>query len=157
MTNFGIARRYFARISGAELAERLGTGKSYVSQLESGHRGMTGQNVRRVAEILDVSPAWLLEVPETMPLTDPINGETWIVPIMRSEDIPGYGTMYHIWLGEDGIDLIVPIIIAGGVQITPFDWQGQTARRASEIGEYKWIGPRGQDCVMVDGLPRIIE
>ena len=155
MTNFGIARKYYAHLSGTELARLLGTTPSYISQLESGHRGMTDQNVRRVAEILDVSPAWLLEVPETMPLTDPLTGTLYTLPIMRSEDIPGYGTLYHVWV--DDAALIVPVILAGGIQITPRDWQGQTARSASEITECQWIGPRGQDCVMIDGLPRIIE
>lgn len=155
MTNFAIARRLFADITSADLAERLGATQPYVSQLETGKRGMTIQNVQRVAEILDVSPAWLMDIPEIMPVTDPLSGTLYTLPIMRSEDIPGYGALYHVWL--DDAALIVPVILAGGVQITPRDWQGQTARRASEIGEYKWIGPSGQDCVMVDGLPRIIE
>lgn len=154
MTNFAIARRLFAGITTTDLAVRLGVSQPYVSALETGKRGMTPQSVQRVAEMLDVSPAWLMEIPERLPLTDPLAGTTWTAPILRSEDIPGYGTLYHVWLNDAA--LIVPVILAGGIQITPRDWQGQTARSASEIAEHDWIGPAGQDCVMIDGLPRVI-
>ena len=155
MTNFAIARRLYAGITSADLAERLGTTQPYISKLETGKCAMTRQSVQRIAEILGVSPAWLMDIPEAMPVTDPLSGTLYTLPIMRSDDIPGYGTLYHVWL--DDAALIVPVILAGGVQITPRDWQGQTARSASEIPEHEWIGPHGQDCVMVDGLPRIIE
>ena len=155
MTNFAIARRLYAGITSADLAARLGVTQSYISQLETGKRSVNRQNVQLVAGILDVSRAWLLEVPEAMPLSDLLSGDVFSAPIMRDEDIPGYGTIYHVWL--DDAALIVPVILAGGVQMTPRDWQAPIPHTASEIGEHQWIGPRGQDCIMLDGLPRIIE
>lgn len=154
MNNFAIARKFLSRLTGAEIAEKMAVTPAFVSQLETGKRAVTRQSVQRIAEILDVSPAWLLEVPELLPVSDPLSGENWTLPIMRAEEIPGYGILYHVWI-EDAA-LAVPVIIASGIQFTPADWQAPIPQNAAEIAEHAWIDPHGNDAIMLDGLPRVI-
>jgi len=52
-------------ISGKELAERLGLSPSQVSRLEKGQRRINAETLRRIAEVLEVSPAVFFRERET--------------------------------------------------------------------------------------------
>ena len=153
MTNFEIAAR-FAGLNGRELAKRLGVSTAYISQLMTGKRSLGPNNVQLLAKTLDVDAAWLLGVAQALPVADPLEGEVFNARIIRSEDIPDYGTLYHVHLAETGD--IVPVILSAGVQLTPTDWQTLTVRRAEDIAGCVWMGPDGRDAVILDGLPRVI-
>lgn len=154
MTNFEIARG-FANLSSIELANLLGVTPQQVSNWAKGLRTPTRANAEAIAEALGVDPAWLLGVAQTLPVLDPIHGDVYAAPIMRSETIPAYGVLYHVWVEE--IDNLLPVIVAGGVQFTLTDWDASDIpRTAADIHAYRWIGPAGQDAVMLDGLPRVI-
>lgn len=153
MTNFEIACG-FAGVSGRELAERLGVTPQYVSQLTTGKRSLGPANVRLLAGALDVDEAWLLGFGQRLALVDPLEGTVYACPVIRSEEIPGYGVLYHVYLDETGD--IVPVILSGGVQLTPTDWMALTVRSAADIGGCAWMGPGGRDAVMLDGLPRVL-
>lgn len=153
MTNFEIAAR-FAGLNGKEIAERLGVSTAYVSQLMTGKRSLGPNNVQLLATTLDVDPAWLLGVPQALPLIDPLTGDVYACPIIRSEDIEGYGTLYHVHLAQTGD--IVPVILSAGIQLTPTDWTTLTVRSAADIADCAWMGPGGRDAIMIDGMPRVL-
>lgn len=151
-TNFQIALR-FARMTGADLARLVDATPSYISQLASGHRSLGKNNVSVFASYLDVSPSWLLNAQESMPLYDPIEKVVFTCGIIRSEEIPGYGMLYHVYLDETGD--IVPVILSSGIQFTPQDWQsGYYPRSAEEIPDIGWMDNTGTNAIMVDDLPR---
>lgn len=153
MTNFEIAV-HFSHFSGKEIAEKLGVSTAYVSQLMTGKRNLGPNNVQLLATTLDVDPAWLLGVPQALPLIDPLCDEVYSCRIIRSEDIPDYGALYHVYLEETGD--IVPVILSAGIQLTPTDWTALTVRSAPDIADCAWMGPGGRDAVMIDGLPRVL-
>lgn len=153
MTNFEIACR-FAGVSGRELAERLGVTPQYISQLATGKRSPGPNNVWLLARALDVDAAWLLGAAQALPLADPLEGTVYTCPVIRSEEIPDYGVLYHVYLDQTGD--IVPVILSGGVQLTPTDWTALAVRCAADIGGCAWMGPGGRDAVMLDGLPRVM-
>lgn len=153
MTNFEIAAR-FAWLNGKEIAEKLGVSTAYISQLMTGKRGLGPNNVQLLATTLDVDPAWLLGVPQALPLVDPLTGDVYTCRILRCEDIPDYGALYHVHLDETGN--IVPVILSAGIQLTPTDWTALTVRSAADIAECAWMGPGGRDAIMIDGLPRVL-
>lgn len=152
MTNFEIGAR-FAGLNGKELADRLGVSTAYISQLMTGKRSLGPNNVQLLAKALDVDPAWLLGVPQALPLIDPLNGGVVACPIIRSETIPDYGTLYHVHLAETGD--IVPVILSAGLQLTPTDWTALTVHSAADIAGCAWTGPGARDAVILDGLPRV--
>ena len=153
MTSFEIATR-FAGITGRELAVKLGVSTAYISQLTTGKRSLGPNNVQLMAGMLDVDAAWLLGAAQALPLADPLGDGVWMCPIVRSEEIPGYGALYHAYMAQTGD--IVPVILSAGLQLTPTDWQTLTVRRAEDIAGCAWMGPGGRDAVMMDGLPRVI-
>lgn len=153
MTNFEIAKN-FCGLSAVALAERLGVSPQQLNGWIKGQRTPSRTGVDQIAAAMGVDPAWLLGVPQRLPLADPLTGDVYSCPIIRSEEIPGYGTLYHVHLSETGD--IVPVILSAGMQLTPTDWQTLTVRSAADIGECAWTGPGGCDAVMLDGLPRII-
>lgn len=160
MTNFEIACR-FAGMTGVKLAEQLGVTPGYISQLQTDRRGLSRDKARELARVLDVSPAWLMGVAESLILHDPINGDDFTAPIMRSEELAGYGMLYHVYLDETGD--IVPVILSDGLQFTPTDWSGAQAIKcaadiraeAEDRAGVRWMDWRGQDAIMLDGLPRV--
>lgn len=154
MTNFEIARA-FAGIASKELANRLGVTHQQITNWAKGIRMPSRANAEAIAREMDIDPAWLLGVEQTLPVLDPIHGDTYTARLMRSECIPGYGVLYHMYM--DGLENILPVILAGGVQFTLTDWDAtDIPRSAADIAAYRWMGPEGQDAVMLDGLPRII-
>ncbi len=153
MTNFEIAAR-FAGLNGRELAERLGVSTAYISQLMTGRRSLGPNNVQLLAKTLDVDAAWLLGVAQRLPVVDPDAGAVYSCGIVRTEILEGYGALYHVYLDETGD--VVPVILSGGIQLTPRDWQTLMVRRRADIGGERWRDARGAEAVMLDGLPRVI-
>ena len=153
MTNFEIARQYTG-MSAAELARQLSVSPQQLNAWLSGARVPSRTNVESIARAMDVDAAWLLGVPQSLPLIDPLTGESCGCPILRSEEIAGYGALYHVYLAESGD--IVPVILSTGLQLTPTDWTSLTVRTAADIGECAWMGPGGRGAVMLSGLPRLI-
>lgn len=154
MTNFEIARQ-FTGLNAVELAELLKVSPQHLNAWLKELRTPNRNNVAGIAEKMDVDPAWLLGVPQTLPVVDPLTGKQYLCGILRSEAIDGYGMLYHVYMDETGT--IVPVIVSGGTQLTTTDWEtADIPRRAGEIKDFAWMGPGGQGAVMLDGLPRII-
>lgn len=155
MTNFTIARQLFARMTGAEVARQTGTTPAYISQLENGHRNLGDNNIQTFSQLFDVSPAWLKNCPERMPLFDPLSDDVFTCDIIRSETIPGYGILYHVYFEETGN--IIAVILASGIQFTPYDWMnGDYPRSVEDIKDTLWVDNHGKYAIMLDGLPRVL-
>ena len=154
MTNFETARR-FAGISGVELAARLEVSPQQVNNWARGLRTPGRSTVDTIAAALDVDAAWLLGVAQILPVIDPLQGEVYSCPIIRTEALPGYGALYIVWL--EPLQDWMPVVQGAGLQFTLADWQSAyRPKRADEIGEYHWMDARGTDAVMLDGLPRAL-
>src|ERR1700674_2092263 len=64
--------RKLAGLSQGHVAKMLGLHRPSVSEMEAGNRRVSADEVARLAEIYDVSVAWLLgETPETIDAQDP--------------------------------------------------------------------------------------
>lgn len=153
MTHFEIARR-FTGLSGVELAGKLGVSPQQLQGWVSGTRTPSRTNVETIAAQMDVDAAWLLGVPQRLSVIDPLIGEAYTGGIMRTEEIDGYGMLYHVYLAQTGD--IVPVILSAGVQFTPRDWTAQNVRSLDDVAGERWLDHRGADAVMLAGLPRIL-
>ena len=152
MNNIAIARR-LRGITTKALADRLGVTCQQVGNWECGFRNPNRSAARQLADELDVDIAWIMDCPQPALIRDPLTGDMYACKIMRSEQIDGYGTLYHLYIGVTGD--IVALIIAGCDILTTVDWQGLQPQNATEIAEYRWMDGRGNDAIMVDGLPRV--
>ena len=66
------AARKLAGVSQGHVAKMLGLHRPSVSEMEAGNRRVSADELARLAEIYDVSVAWLLgEAPETLDAQDP--------------------------------------------------------------------------------------
>ena len=140
MTNFEIARA-FAGIRGADLARALGVTPQNLYNWERGIRTPSRANAEAIARVLDVDPAWLLGVEQTLPVT--IHGDTCAARVMRSEYMPGYGALYHVCLPDT--DDIMPVLLAGGAQYTLADRDAaDIPHTAADINAYKWAKSQGE-------------
>jgi transcriptional regulator with XRE-family HTH domain len=64
--------RKLAGLSQSHVAKTLGLHRPSVTEMESGNRRVSADELARLAEIYDVSVAWLLgETPETLDAQDP--------------------------------------------------------------------------------------
>ena len=108
------------------------------------------------AQALDVSEAYLSGCAQTLPVYDYATGGTHMSEIMREESIPTYGTLYLCDVPDVGP---VSVILAGGVQLTLSDWQGAQVMTAAQIADPpngRWVDGRGEDAIMLGGLPRVL-
>jgi len=153
MTHFEIALK-FSGLRAVDLAHILGAGTQQVNGWLRGERVPSRTTVKTIATALNVTPAWLLGVPDAVTVRDPISEQVVEGRILRVEQIAGYGTLYHVHIDESGD--VVPVLFAGE-QFTPRDWQTLTVRSAQDIAGERWMDHRGRDAVMLDGLPRMIE
>lgn len=55
------AWRKFRHLTQEELAERVGTTKAVISNLETGARGLSDKWLRRLAPVLETSPGYLMD------------------------------------------------------------------------------------------------
>lgn len=161
MTNFDIARR-FTGLSAADLARKLDVSPQQLNGWLSGQRVPSRTNIGGIAAAMDVSPAWLLCVSNTIVLHDPVEHKDFLTPIVREEEIDGYGMLYHVWL--DSLCEIVPVLMSDGMQFTPTDWEdawryikcaADIRTEAEDRAGVRWMDWRGQDAIVLDGLPRV--
>lgn len=153
MHNIAIARR-LRGITARALAEQLNVAYQQVGNWEQGIRNPSRSAAQEIAGALDVDVAWIMDCPQISQLRDPLSGDIISGHIMRTEDLPGYGLMQHLYLDEH--DLIVAVIRSLDVVFTPSDWQGQQPLSAAEIADHAWMDGHGHDAVMIDGLPRVM-
>lgn len=152
MTNFEVAKNYTG-LSAVALAERLGVSPQQLNGWLKGGRVPNRNNVEYIAKAMDVDAAWLLSVAQSVPVIDHATGTVYQCGIIHSESIADYGMFAVVWFAENGTWL--PVILGDGVQFTPWDWEApDNPRTASEIAEARWVDHRGQEAVMLDGLPR---
>ena len=149
----------FAGIPAARLAEKMGVTLPYISQLTTGQRKLGRANLQAYAEALDVSPAWLSGEAQSLPVYDPILKKTIVCRIVREEEIPDYGMLYHVYVDDSGD--VIPVVISSGLQFVPSDWQGWAAkevRAVKDLGNIfcDWIDAAGDPAIVMDGLPRMI-
>lgn len=145
--------RYMRGLSQTELAARMGISPQSLNQYESGTRSLGPKLLPAAAQALDVSEAYLSGCAQTLPLYDFATGGTHMSAIMREERIQAYGTLYLCDVPDVGH---VSVILAGGVQFTLSDWQGEQVMTADEIAHGHWVAGRGTDAIMLGGLPRIL-
>lgn len=154
MINLTIART-IRHMTPADLAEKIGASRQYISQLESGTRNLGPANAETFAALLNVEKAWLLGCPSVLPVYDPIEHLTVCGEIIHAREIAGYGVFYLVYLPDTGD--VMPVINARGMQYTLTDWQAaDMPRNVVEVADYKWMDATGTDAVMVDGLQRFI-
>lgn len=151
MHNISIAR-HFRGVTAKDLSDRLGVANQHISGWERGIRNPNRSAAERLAKALDVDVAWIMECPQTEQLRDPLSGDILYAQIMRTEALPGYGLMQHLYLPEH--DIIVAIIRSLDVAFTPADWQSAQPQTAADIPDHRWMDAHGNDAVMLDGLPR---
>jgi len=151
MNTLDIAMR-FAGMTGADLAAVLDVTPQQVTNWKTGLRTPSRANADAIAAALDVDPAWILGVQQPLAVRD--GAKSFQAGIIRTEEIPGYGCLYHVYLDATGD--IVPVILADGVQLTPTDWQALTVRSAADVPDASWMTAAGVDAAMVGGLPRVL-
>lgn len=137
-----------------ELADRMGLSPQALSKYESGERNLGPKLLPIAAQALDVSEAYLSGCAQQLPVYDYNTGGTWMGTIMREEAIPTYGVLYLV--GIDELGLWISVIIAGGIQFTLSDWQGEQVMTAEQIAnppQGHWVDWRGMDAIMFRGLP----
>lgn len=148
--------RLMRGLSQTDLAARMGISPQSLSQYESGARSLGSKLLPAAAQALDVSEAYLSGCAQTLPVYDYATGGTHISEIMREESIPTYGTLYLCDVPDVGP---VSVILAGGVQLTLSDWQGAQVMTAAQIADPpngRWVDGRGEDAIMLGGLPRVL-
>ena len=82
-----------------------------------------------------------------------LDGSVEMCAVISCETIEGYGALYLVEHPEVGP---LSVILADGVQFTPSDWQGEQCASADDAAEFAWVDARGNDAIMLDGLPRIM-
>lgn len=141
----------------SQLAARMGITPQSLSQYESGARSLGPKLLPLAGEALDVSPAYLSGCAQQLPVYDFGTGGTCLGAIMREEPIPAYGVLYLVDIAAPGLK--VSVLLAGGIQFTLSDWQGEQVMTAAQIAEPpqgRWVDGRGNDAIMLGGLPRML-
>lgn len=147
--------RYMRGLSQTELAARMGISPQSLNQYESDARSLGPKLLPAAEQALDVSEAYLSGCAQTLPVYDFATGGTHMSAIMREERIPAYGTLYLCDVPDVGP---VSVILSAGLQFTLSDWQGKQVMTADEIADPPqghWVDGRGEDAIMLGGLPRI--
>ena len=155
MTPIKTARR-MRGLSQTDLAARMGISPQSLNQYESGARSLGPKLLPAAAQALDVSQAYLSGCAQQLPVYDFGTGGTCLGAIMREEQIPAYGALYLVDIAAPGLQ--VSVILAGGIQFTLSDWQGEQVMTAEQIAEPPqghWVDWRGMDAIMYRGLPRV--
>lgn len=136
-----------------ELAQKLGITPQNLNQYENGTKTPGPKLLPLVAQVLDVSAAYIRGNAQRLAVRDFVTKEMVTCPIISETVIDSYG-MYYLVEHEDVGPIAV--ILADGVQFTLGDWQGEQPMERSEIGDYAWVDAAGRDAVMLDGLPHLI-
>ena len=145
--------RSIRKMTQDQLANKLGMSKQQLYGLESGDRKPGPKVLPLLADALSVSPAYLRGEAESIPVVDFADGSVEMCKVISCETIEGYGALYLV---EHPVVGPLPVILADGVQFTPSDWQGELCASAEDAAGFAWVDARGNDAVMLDGLPRIM-
>lgn len=138
----------------SELAEKLGTIPQMVTRWLNGSRGIGDKYLQPMAEILNVSAAYIAGHPEKLPVYDWDAQKTDIAPIIAETEIENYGVLYLV---DHPVTGLLAVIVTDGGQLTTTDWEGEQPLTVDEIKEYKWIDNHGDPTIMLDdGLPRTL-
>lgn len=91
--------REWRGLTGEQLAQRVGISPSYVSELEHNRNNPSLDLLHRLAEVLDVLPAWFIDPNLVTPL-DPewparvqagLDGEEWLVYVRIARKVKDLG------------------------------------------------------------------
>ena len=145
--------RNIRKMTQEQLGEMVGMSKQQLSGIERGDRNPGPKVLPLLADALNVSPAYLRGEAEAIPVVDFADGSTEMCDVISCETIEGYGALYLVEHPAVGP---LPVILADGVQFTPSDWQGELCASAEDAAGFAWVDARGNDAVMLDGLPRIM-
>lgn len=145
--------RNIRKMTQEQLGEMVGMSKQQLSGIERGDRNPGPKVLPLLADALNVSPAYLRGEAEAIPVVDFADGSTEMCAVISCETIEGYGALYLV---EHPVVGPLPVILADGVQFTPSDWQGELCASAEDAAGFAWVDARGNDAVMLDGLPRIM-
>ena len=145
--------RSIRKMTQEQLADKLGMSTQQLSGLERGDRNPGPKVLPLLADALNVSQAYLRGEAEAIPVVDFADGSVEMCPVISCETIEGYGALYLVEHPAVGP---LSVILAEGVQFTPSDWQGELCRSAEDAAEFAWVDARGNDAIMLDGLPRIL-
>lgn len=141
--------------SQVELSARLGIPPQNYNRIERQNYPAGAKLLKNVADILNVSIAWLQGTAPNLAVYDARADQYFQFPIVYAFDVPGYGMVYTVDNTECGN--FMAVILAGGVQITQNDWQfGFAPTTVEEIADVSWVGPHGELTIMLDGLPRLL-
>lgn len=152
MTNPIKAARQRAGLTQVELAAKLDITQSQIADWESGRRNPAGKSIPVLAAVLDCDPAWIAGAPGMLPVYDWQSETTITCPVIRTEEIEGYGAMYIVDHPDVGW---MAVLVAGSHVFTTNDWQGQQPRAAAEIPEFTWVCGN-MPTILLNGLPRVV-
>lgn len=138
-----------------ELAQRMGISPQSLGQYTAGLTGLGPKLLPLAAEALDVSAAYLRDIAPVLPVKNWGTGEIAMCKIVADTQIEGYGVLYIVEHPDDGVGML-PVIIASGIQFTPWDWQGDNRIACMEdVAQMRWVDTIGNPTIMLDGLPRV--
>lgn len=146
LKTIGIARR-FAGMRTIDLAQAVGNTSNQISLWESGARNPSRAAIAELARALGVDPAWIAGFPQLCCLG------AQAVPIVRSEAIPDYGVLQHVYLPEQ--DSIIAVVRSGDIVFTSPGAPEEQPRSAAEIPAHRWVDGHLRPAVMIRGLPYI--
>lgn len=151
MRNHIVIAREFAGVKARELAQAVDCTPQRISGWEHGVRNPSRAASTAIAEALNVDPAWIAGMPQLTSLYLPAESSVTPVPIVRSEIVPGYGVLQHVYLEQ--IDSVIALLCSGCITFVTSDWQGKQPRSAAEIADFCWLDSFRRPAVMMDGLP----
>lgn len=89
---------------------------------------------------------------ETLPVIDFANADVVLCPVISSEAIEGYGTLYLVNHPEVGP---LAVIQADTMQFTPRDWQSEQPASVEDVAVSHWVDVLGNEAAMINGLPYV--
>ena len=89
---------------------------------------------------------------EVHPVIDFATANVALCPIISSEAIEGYGTLYQVYHPEVGP---LAVIEADTMQFTPLDWQSEQPASVEDVALVHWVDESGNDATMINGLPYV--
>lgn len=155
MTPIKTARK-MRGLAQSDLAARMGISPQALNQYESGARSLGPKLLPVAAKVLDVSPAYLAGIAQSIPVFC-ADGGVKECAIMRQESIPNYGMLYLVDTREYGAE---NVILSDGFQYilnAQLDDRGISIDQINSHGAGHWVDSHGHIAMMVDGLPRAIE
>ena len=141
----------------SDLARKLSLNRQTVYAYESGNRSIGAAIAPKFADALQVSAAYLIGKPDTLPVYDYNEHTTTACSIIAANELQEDGKLYGVfYLTEHPIAGLLAVIIADGIQFTTVDRQGPQPTEPDEINEFCWVDAAGHDAIMLDGLPRVL-